>query len=139
MENKEMKITGIYGLKYQKYDPITHIGYLTNERKFNINDNVWFCPSDRHGEIVGGVIIGLELVQYPSIEREEYRYKIKLPAESVRFINGFNNMQYDDITCEKIFTSLSEAKECAIKKCLEMYNLQMKEIEDYFSQFNEKY
>lgn len=121
-------IKEIYTLNFQK-DTISYIGTLRNERKFNINDNVYFSPDDK--TIAKGVIVGIELLPY---ENPEYIYKISLPWQLVKQTPKID--VYENIECKHIFNNLEEAKESAIKQSNLMHKLQLQEIENYFKQFD---
>jgi len=42
------------------------------------------------------------------------------------------------LTCDKVFTTIQEAKESAEKNLKHLYELEKKEIENYFNQFKNK-
>lgn len=128
-----MEIKDIYKVNYQK-DSFAFIGLLRNEKVFKINDNVFFSPSKYRGQIVRGIIKGVELT---ISENPEYIYKIEIP-ESVAKDNNYDVEKFENIICNEIFSSIEEAKESAIKNCELMYKLQMEEIKRYFDGFEKK-
>lgn len=130
-----MDIKEVYRINYMK-DYFSYVGTLRNEKKFNIEDDVFFVIN--LNEIAKGKIVGVEL---PPVQNADYTYKIKLPEEIVRqrmdnddFYKGDN---FDKVTlkCDEIFSSVIEAKNSAKKQIDKMYKLQKEEIERYFSQF----
>lgn len=131
-------IREIYRVQYMK-DKFSYIGTLRNEKLFSINEKVFFTI-DGH-DIFYGRIIGIEL---PPAENPDYKYKIELPAAIVesRMKSGRYDEKDSDIgtvilTCRDIFYSAIDAKRAALKNLKNMYELQLREIENYFSQFDE--
>lgn len=130
-------INQIYRVSFMK-DRFSYVGLLRNEKRFNINDKVFF--SINGNEIAFGRIVGVEL---PPVGNPEYQYKIELPEELIRQRMGFEEFyegkEIDKVTldCESIFSTAHEAKESALKNLERMEKLQREEIERYFSQFIE--
>jgi hypothetical protein len=130
-------INQIYRVYYMK-DKFSYVGLLRNEKKFNINDKVFF--SINGNEIAFGRIVGVEL---PPAENPEYQYKIELPEELIRqrmeLKKFYEGKEIDKITlhCGSIFSTVQEAKESALKNLERMEKLQREEIERYFGQFSE--
>lgn len=128
-------IKNIYRVQYMK-DTFSYVGLIRNEKKFNINDKVFFAINGN--EISFGRIVGVEL---PPIDNPEYQYKIQLPEELIRermAFKDFNEGQGIDsvvLNCDSIFSSIKEAEESAKRNLERMYTLQMEEITRYFSQF----
>jgi 4-hydroxyphenylpyruvate dioxygenase-like putative hemolysin len=128
-------INQIYRVSYMK-DKFSYVGLLRNEKKFNINDKVFF--SINGNEIAFGRIVGVELLP---ADNPEYQYKIELPEELIRqrmkFKKFYEGREIDKITlnCESIFSTVQEAKESALKNLERMEKLQRQEIERYFGQF----
>jgi len=128
-------INEIYRLCYMN-NHWSYVGLLRNEKKFNLNDQVFFVVNGN--EIARGEIVGVEL---PPEQNPEYRYKIRLPEKLIqqRLGDDFwkDKPDFDRITldCEKIFNTIEEAKESAIKQLDRMYELQKEEIERYFKRF----
>lgn len=130
------QINEVYRLNYMK-NYFSYVGTLRNQKKFNLNDNVFFVINGN--EIARGEIVGVEL---PPVDNPDYTYKIKLPEDLIR-----EKMESDDfykgegfdkvsLNCDRIFSTIDEAKESAKKNLEHMYELQSKEIERYFSQFS---
>lgn len=130
-------INQIYRVPYMK-DKFSYVGLLRNEKRFNINDKVFF--SINKNEIAFGRIVGVEL---PPVDNPEYLYKIELPEELVRqrmeFEQFYKGEEINKVTldCESIFSTVQEAKESALKNLERMEKLQREEIERYFGQFSE--
>lgn len=130
-------INRIYRVPYMK-DKFSYVGLLRNEKRFNINDKVFF--SINGNEIAFGRIVGVEL---PPVDNPEYQYKIELPEELIRqrmeFEKFYEGKEIDKVTldCESIFSTVQEAKESALKNLERMEKLQREEIERYFGQFSE--
>lgn len=131
-------INKIYRVRYMK-NHFSYVGLLRNEKRFNINDIVFFSINNH--DISCGKIVGVEL---PPINNPEYYYKIELPEVLIR-----QNMDVDkfsegkelnkvELICDHIFNSIQEAKESAITNLNRMEELQREEIESYFSQFESK-
>ena len=128
-------ITEIYRLNYMRHD-WTYIGLLRNEKKFNLNDSIFFVVNGN--EIARGKIVGVEL---PPVSNPEYRYKIKLPKKLIKeqmddedFYKGEN---FDKVTliCDHIFNNIEEAKDSAMQQLEKLYQLQKSEIENYFKKW----
>lgn len=129
-------INQIYRVRYMK-DKFSYVGLLRNEKRFNINDKVFF--SINNNEIAFGRIVGVEL---PPGDNPEYLYKIELPEELVRqkmeSKKFYNGEEIDKVTlnCDLIFSTVQEAKKSALKNLEIMEKLQREEIERYFGQFS---
>ena len=121
-------INNIYKVNYMK-DKFSYVGLLRNEKKFNLNDNVFF--SFDSNEISYGKIVGVELLP---AENPEYKYKIEL-AEGL--IKLDKNNVISNLICNNIFNTIEEAKESAIKNLERMAKLQKEEIDRYFNRFNQ--
>lgn len=129
-------INEIYRLSFMK-NYWSYVGLLRNEKKFNLNDQVFFVVNGN--EIARGEIVGVEL---PPEQNPEYKYKIKLPEELIRqrmdrdeFYKDNPNFDRVTLICDNIFNTIEEAKESAIKQLDRMYELQKEEIERYFKRF----
>jgi hypothetical protein len=114
-------------------DRFSYVGLLRNEKKFSINDKVFFSINNH--DIAFGRIVGVEL---PPAENPEYRYKIELPEKLILqrmehkdFYAG-KDIDKVDLNCDKIFSTIEEAKESAIKNLERMAELQRVEIDRYF-------
>lgn len=128
-------INKIYRVNFMK-DKFSYVGLLRNEKKFNINDKIFFSINDH--DISFGRVIGVELTLE---QNPEYKYKIELPEELVRQrmeYNGFSeaiDIDKVELNCDHIFSTVDEAKESALKNLDRMAELQKKEIDRYFKQF----
>lgn len=129
-------INEIYRLNFMN-NYWSYIGLLRNEKRFNLNDNVFFVINKN--EIARGVIVGVEL---PPEQNPQYRYKIKLPEDLIRQRMDQDEWYKDNpnfgtvtLICDSIFNNIKEAKESAIKKLNHMFELQSEDIERYFKQF----
>jgi len=128
-------IEEIYKSNYMDSRRFSYVGTLRNEKIFKINEIVFFAPFFAKPDIAQGKIVGVEL---PPDDNPEYIYKLEIPKELV--INDFNGKPTDrvELECDKIFSTLEEAKESAKRKLECSYKLQKKEIERYFKQFDKK-
>lgn len=128
-------IDQIYRVPFMR-DKFAYVGLLRNEKRFELNDKVFF--SINGNEIAFGRIVGVEL---PPVDNPEYLYKIELPEELIR-----QRMEHDEfyagkeinkvtLKCDSIFSTVQEAKESALKNLERMEKLQRKEIESYFGKF----
>lgn len=132
-----MDIQNIYEVNYMSSE-FSYVGTFRNQKKFDLNDNVFFAY-DGH-KIARGKIIGIEL----TIDlNPEYIYKVLLDKHFVTDSGFKDEFDYEHIkettynlTCKRIFTSLSEAKKSAFNNLETMYKLQKDQIERYFAQFN---
>ena len=130
-------INQIYRVPYMKNE-YSYVGLLRNEKRFNINDKVFF--SINRNEIAYGRIVGVEL---PPVDNPEYQYKIELPEELIRQRMNreefYEGKDIDKVTldCESIFYTIQEAKESALENLERMAKLQREQIERYFGQFAE--
>lgn len=120
-----MTIDNIYDYKYFR-DEIGYAGSLRNERVFNIRDTVYFVLLNPY-RIFKTDIIGVEL---PPAENPEYIYKIRLPKEVAANHKG---ELFKIVTCACLFGTLQEAKQSAIDNLNHRYELQQREIENYFT------
>lgn len=131
------QIKEVYRLNYMR-DSFSYVGTLRNQKRFNLNDNVFFAINGN--EIARGEIVGIEL---PPVDNPDYSYKIKLPEELIRNqmkkSEFYDGVGFDKVSlhCDRIFNTIDEAKESAKKNLEHMYELQGKEIERYFSQFSD--
>lgn len=123
-------ITNIYKSS-RRSNELCYVGTLRNAKKFNINDSVWFASDNK---IIRGLIKGVELT---IDENPEFLYKIQVPSGSISYVDG--GTEYKNIKCDKIFSSIGEAKESAIKYANREFNREIEKIESYFSQFEFKY
>ena len=124
------RIYDIYKITFMHND-FSYAGCFRNQKKFNINDLVYFTIN-KH-DIFPGRIIGIELTLG---EGGEYLYKIELPERVVSKIG--EDGKYKDsviLDCESIFYTPEEAKKSAIEHLDKMYRLQKEQIDNYFSQF----
>ena len=83
-------INQIYRVSYMK-DHFSYVGLLRNEKRFNLNDKVFF--SINGNEIAFGRIVGVEL---PPANNPKYQYKIELPEELIKQRMGFENGKQRD-------------------------------------------
>lgn len=130
------EIKEIYKGEYMR-GHFTYAGTLRNEFKFNLDEDVFFVIRDN--QIARGRVIGVEKT---IDENPEYLYKITIPEDFLRdCYQNYNDFldakDFKEITlrCDRIFKTIEEAKESAIKRTDHLYNLQKEEIERYFKQF----
>lgn len=119
-------INDIYKVCYMK-NKFEYVGLLRNAKRFNINDKVFFALEGN--SIAFGRIVGVQLLPR---ENPEYTYEITISEELVKQHDVNITMIR---TCDKIFNTVEEAKESALKNLEHMYNLQSEELERYFAQF----
>ena len=134
-----MNINGIYRIHDMMGDSSSwsYVGLLRNEKKFDMGDLVFFAVG--LNQIAKGEIVGVEL---PPKDNPEYRYKIKISDELLKskvsewcytYDENFNKeLGRVDLICDRIFTTLEEAKRSALQKAERMYKLQKDSIERYF-------
>lgn len=115
-------IENIYRVEYMKNN-FSYVGTLRNEKKFNIEDVVFFAINGN--EIACGKIIGVERTVS---DNPDYIYKIQVPKELVTFNKG----EVTELKCDRIFSSVDEAKESALQNLFKMSKLQRDQIEKYF-------
>lgn len=118
-----------------------YVGLLRNQKRFNINDNVFYAYGQ---QIIKGIIVGVEL---PPDENPEYRYKVMLPEDIVRaavmkfeenpdwYASDYEVPKTLTLICDNVFKSVEEARESAEKNLQNLFELEKKEIESYFNQF----
>jgi hypothetical protein len=134
------QITDIYKLAYMN-GSFSYVGTLRNEKCFNIHDKVYFIYEGN--KISYGVICGVEL---PPKQNPDYIYKIQVSdwlfhntvEEDVKeFIYSEKEGKLKNVTlkCDKIFSTIEEAKQSAIKNLELHYKLEGELIERYFNQF----
>ena len=111
-----------------------HIGYagtLRNEKKFNLDDDVYI---DFKSYLVRGRIIGVEKI--PN-ENPEYIYKVWIPENIVKKIDPkIGCGMYESLTCQYIFSSKEEAMQSSMKRLETDYKLAKEQIERYFNERN---
>jgi len=133
-------IKDIYKLSYMN-GSFSYVGTLRNQKRFNIHDKVYF--SYLGNKISYGVICGVEL---PTEQNPEYIYKIQVSdwmfyntvnEETKEFIYSESVGELKNVTlkCDKIFSTVDEAKQSAIKNLEHHYKLEKEGIERYFKQF----
>lgn len=131
-----MKINEIYRINNKETNS-NYVGTVRNEKRFNIDDDVFVAVEDKlfHTKIVG--------IENLPTENPEYKYKVVVPNGMT---NEFNIDDFDkrlnsewskdvSITCQYIFKSIEEAKESMIKNAEEKFDLELKNIEKFFKQF----
>lgn len=131
-----MEIKEIYSVNYMKNN-FSYVGTFRNEKRFNIEDNVFFSIGR---DIFRGRIIGIEL---PPTDNPDYLYKIQIPKEIInkQLYGKYDGFDTDEapkkvvLKCSSMFSTIQEAKESAIENLHRMYKLQREEIENYFKQF----
>lgn len=126
-----MEITNIYKVTYQN-KPDKYFGFLRNEKKFNIRDNVFVAYGNDN--IFRGIVMGIELTDS---DNPEAIYKIEIPKGLITDFDG-NDKTNIKCNCDYIFSSLEEAKESRIKQANIMFDLELKNIEKFFKQFEKK-
>lgn len=132
------QITDIYKLNYMS-GRFSYVGTLRNEKKFNLNDKVYFSYDGQR--IAYGFICGIEL---PPVQNANYIYKIQVSDMLLRNVvddktrdfmysnKEIGKLENVTLKCDKIFTSIEEAKESAIKNLELLYKLEYEAIERYF-------
>lgn len=129
------EISDIYKVTYMT-NRFAYVGLLRNEKRFNIGDNVFVAIADNR--IIRTTIVGVEL---PPVENHDYIYKIRIPKEWVKencpeWIDFNESEKYEfTLICDRIFSSIEEAKQSAIKNANRMHELELQQIEIYFKQF----
>ena len=130
-----MQLEKIYKVQYMS-TVWTYGGTLRNEFDFNIGDIVYFSIN-KH-DIFKGKIFAKEL---PLGQNEDTLYKVTIPEDIIRKELQFDYDKLRDkdvlhntvIKCDSIFKTLDDAKKSALDRLDHLYNLQLKEIEDYFN------
>jgi len=124
-------ITDIYKYDFNLND-FSFIGTLRNEKKFNLEDNIFFgFTNGACSGIARGKIVGIEL---PPKDNPEFIYKITLPKNLI-FTYDSKKIDTITLTCKDIFNTVQEAKKSAIKQLDLMYKLQKQKLEDYFNNY----
>lgn len=126
-----MEINNIYKVTYQN-KPDKYFGFLRNEKKFNIRDSVFVAYGNDN--IFRGIVMGVELTDS---DNPEAIYKIEIPKDLIFDFDG-NDKTNIKCNCDYIFYSLEEAKESRIKQANIMFDLELKNIEKFFKQFEKK-
>lgn len=124
------QIEEIFKVTYMK-NGFEFVGSIRNERQFNLGDKVFFRINEDQYSF--GRIVGIELLP---TDNPEYKYKITVPKSLVNdSIKDYT--KYDNVTCERIYFDISEAKNNAIDDLNKRYNLDMGNLNRYFDQFSE--
>ncbi len=133
MKNRIVKIE-----TYPIYkDYIQFAGTLRNEKRFELNQNVFI---QSHGAMYQCKIVGIEL---PPAENPEYKYLIELPKELIKLRENESIICLDEVkdrvskTCEHIFVSIEEAKESALLALERKYVLNKENIERFFKTYEQ--
>lgn len=126
-----MEINNIYKVTYQN-NPDKYFGFLRNEKKFNIRDNVFVAYGNDN--IFRGIVMGVELTDS---DNPEAIYKIEIPKGLITDLDG-NDKTNIKCNCNYVFSSLEEAKESRIKQANKMFDLEIEKIEKFFKQFKSK-
>lgn len=128
-------INQIYRVNHMRNE-FSYVGLLRNQKRFNINDKVFFSINNH--DIAFGRIVGVEL---PLDQNPEYKYKIELPEELIQqrmdskdFYEGVD-IDKVELNCEYIFATIEEAKQSALKNLERMHKLQKEEIDRYFNKY----
>ena len=129
-------IKDIYKINYMR-DRVQFVGTLRNAKRFTLHENVFFAYGD-NGSIARGVIVGIECMAIPN---SDYIYKIKVPEALINEQLGYPSKIDDEhlksftMTCDEIFSSVSDAKHSATDELEKMYRLQKREIDNYFDSY----
>ena len=126
-------ITDIYRLDFIR-DRFQYNGLLRNEKVFGIGETVFFSINGGD-DISYGIIKGIELTDN---ENPEFIYKIRFSRDLIGFVDD-TNLHEVTIICDKIFRSIDEAKESALKNLERMHRLQLNQINSYFDKLKETY
>lgn len=128
-----MRITDIYKVTFQRHD-FGYAGTFRNAKRFNIDDVIFFSPHQNQGTLAKGVITGVEKTFG---ENPEYKYQITIPSELAIGTNKgpIGKEIFNDIDCSSIFYRVQDAKQSAIKNAKRMHELELQEIDRFFSQF----
>jgi hypothetical protein len=102
-----------------------YVGNLRNQRKFNLHDDVFIGWGEK---IIKSKIVGVEFLP---AENSEYSYKVTLPKN----IKTWGDNDTVSLICDHIFNSIEEAKESRLKQLENKYNLEKKNIEQYFNKY----
>ena len=105
-------------------DQFGYVGLLRNEKKFDLNEKVFFVHDGN--KISFGSVIGIQLTDN---QNPDYIYTLKFG----RVVE--DNTHKPKLKCKHIFRSIEEAKDSAMKNLEKSYRLQKQEIERYFNQF----
>ena len=114
---------------------ISFAGTLRNEKKFELNQNVFI---ESHGMMHQCRIVGIEL---PPAENPEFRYLIEIPKELVELLDGEYSSGLGMVkgriskTCENIFSTIDSAKESALLALERKYKLNKENIERFFKRY----
>ena len=123
-----MMITDVYKVTYQ-YNHDRYLGLLRNEKRFNIGDVVFVGFGDT---IFKTRIYGVTLSD--SLDAPEFTYKIELPREVA--VDWDDN--FIEVICDRMFNTIEEAKESALKQAEKFYKLEVDKINQFFKQYESK-
>jgi hypothetical protein len=113
-------------LEYRYFnDYRIYVGNLRNQRKFNLHDDVFIGWGDK---LIKSKIVGVEFLP---AENSEYMYKVTLPTN----IKTWDDEHTASLNCDHIFDSVEEAKESRLNQLENKYNLEKKNIEQYFNKY----
>jgi hypothetical protein len=121
-------ITDVYKVTYQ-YNHDRYLGLLRNEKRFNIGDIVFVGFVDT---IFKTRIYGVTLTD--SLDAPEFIYKIELPREVA--VDWDDN--FIEVICDRMFNTIEEAKESALKQAEKFYKLEVNKINQFFKQYESK-
>lgn len=132
-------INEIYKQHYCKGE-FSYVGTLRNQKRFNIDDKVYFCFEDN--TIAYGYVIGVEKT---IDENPDFIYKLRFTKRTVGSFIPYSNSELRNefesckeevlnikLKCDRIFSTIAEAKESAIKNLNRGYELEMNNINRYF-------
>lgn len=133
-------IKDIYKLVYMK-GSFSYVGTSRNEKKFNIHDKVFFAYDGQ--KIAYGIICGVELLP---ADNPEFKYKIQVSdwmlfdvvdEQTKKFMNSYESGKLEHLTfkCDKIFSTIEEARQSALDNLELHYKLEHEAIERYFNKF----
>lgn len=102
-------------------------GLLRNEKQFGLFQNVFIMYGTN---IVQCKIVGIEL---PPTSNADYIYKIEIPSEFIDKKSSGNERV--SMICDNIFSSINEAKESALKHIEKYYELNKRNVENFFNKY----
>lgn len=100
-----------------------YIGLLRNQKKFSIEDNVFIGWAKDN--VFKSKIVGIQM-EYNN-GNSYYIYKVTVPKGVFNF-----ESDYAELICDRIFTSLEEARESRLKCIEKKYKLEVENINKFF-------
>lgn len=122
--------------RYKNHTSMT--GTLRNQRRFNINDEVWLASYSNEILFFRAIVTGVWLSKD---ENPDYLYEVIIPksvaSKAITHNLKLEGEKRDSIKCDRLFESIEQATEESIKRLRDIYNIDMEAMISTFDRLIE--